>query len=38
MTGHIAKQGFMLNYLVWYQHGEVQVPIDDESDGSNDEV
>jgi hypothetical protein len=24
MSGHIAKEGFMLNYLVWHQHGEVQ--------------
>jgi hypothetical protein len=23
MFGHIAKHGFMLNYLVWHQHGEV---------------
>jgi hypothetical protein len=35
--GHIAKQGFMLNYLVWHQHGEVQAPTADESDISDDE-
>jgi hypothetical protein len=35
--GHIAKQGFMLNYLVWHQHGEVQAPATDESDISDDE-
>jgi hypothetical protein len=29
--GHIAKQGFMPNYLVWHQHGEVQAPATDES-------
>jgi hypothetical protein len=23
MFSHIAKRGFMLNYLVWHQHGEV---------------
>jgi hypothetical protein len=23
ISGHIAKQVFMLNYLVWHQHGEV---------------
>jgi hypothetical protein len=23
MSGHIAKHRFMLNYLVWHQHGEV---------------
>jgi hypothetical protein len=23
MSGHIAKHGFMSNYLVWHQHGEV---------------
>jgi hypothetical protein len=33
MCGHIAKNKFMPNYLVWHQHGEVQA----ESDGSNDE-
>jgi hypothetical protein len=33
MCGHIAKHGFMANYLVWHQHGEVQA----ESDGSDDE-
>jgi hypothetical protein len=23
MFGHIAKHGFIPNYLVWHQHGEV---------------
>jgi hypothetical protein len=31
MSGHIAEQGFMLNYLVWHLHGEVQAPATDES-------
>jgi hypothetical protein len=26
MSGHIAKHRFILNYLVWHQHGEVQAP------------
>jgi hypothetical protein len=37
MSGHIAKHGFMSNYLVWHQHGEVQAPIAIESDESDDE-
>jgi hypothetical protein len=37
MSGHIAKHRFMLNYLVWHQHGEVQAPAAAESDGSDDE-
>jgi hypothetical protein len=23
MSSHIAKKGFMSNYLLWHQHGEV---------------
>jgi hypothetical protein len=23
MCAHLAKKGFMLNYLMWHQHGEV---------------
>jgi hypothetical protein len=23
ISGHITKPGFMPNYLVWHQHGEV---------------
>jgi hypothetical protein len=23
MSVHLAKKGFMLNYLLWHQHGEV---------------
>jgi hypothetical protein len=37
MSGHIAKHGFMPNYLVWHQHGEVQAPTVVESDRSDDE-
>jgi hypothetical protein len=37
MSDHIAKEGFMLNYLVWHQHGEVHAPAADESEGNNDE-
>jgi hypothetical protein len=37
MSGHIAKHGFMPNYLMWHQHGEVQAPAPTELDGSDDE-
>jgi hypothetical protein len=37
MSGHIAKKGFMPDYLVWHQHGEVQPPAAVESDGNDDE-
>jgi hypothetical protein len=37
MSGHIAKHGFIPNYLVWHQHGEVQATAPAESDGSDDE-
>jgi hypothetical protein len=33
MSAHLAKKGFMSNYLMWHQHGEVQPPIADELDG-----
>jgi hypothetical protein len=36
MSGNIAKQGFMLNYLVWHRHGEEQAPVADESDRNDD--
>jgi hypothetical protein len=32
MSDHIAKYRFMPNYLVWHQHGEVQVATPVESD------
>jgi hypothetical protein len=37
MSGHIAKKGFMPDYLVWHQHGEVQPPVAVESDENDDE-
>jgi hypothetical protein len=37
MCGHIAKPGFMPNYVVWHQHGEVQAVAPAESDESDDE-
>jgi hypothetical protein len=36
MSAHLAQMGFMLNYLLWYQHGEVQPAIANESDGNDD--
>jgi hypothetical protein len=36
MSAHLAKKGFMSNYLLWHQHGEVQPMIADESDGNDD--
>jgi poly(3-hydroxybutyrate) depolymerase len=36
MSVHIAKKRFMLNYLLWHQHGEVQPVVADESDGNDD--
>jgi hypothetical protein len=35
MSAHIAKKGFMLNYLLWHQHEEVQHAVADESDGND---
>jgi hypothetical protein len=37
MSGHIAKKGFMPDYLVWHQYGEVQPPTAAESDKNDDE-
>jgi hypothetical protein len=37
MSSHIAKHGFMPNYLVWHQHGKVQTSTPTELDGSDDE-
>jgi hypothetical protein len=34
---HITKHGFMSNYLVWHQHGEVQAVAPAESNRSDDE-
>jgi hypothetical protein len=36
MPSHIAKHGFMPNYLVWHQHGEVQAAAPTESNRSGD--
>jgi hypothetical protein len=36
ISNHIANQGFMPNYLVWHQHGEVQALVADESNENND--
>jgi hypothetical protein len=36
MSGHLAKKGFMMNYLLWHQHGEVRPTVADESDENND--
>jgi hypothetical protein len=33
---HLAKKGFISNYLLWKQHGEVQPTVADESDGNDD--
>jgi hypothetical protein len=37
VSAHLAKKGFMSNYLLWHQHGEVQPTVADESD-ANDNV
>jgi hypothetical protein len=36
MSAHLAKNGFMLNCLLWHQHREVKPAIVDESDENND--
>jgi hypothetical protein len=36
MFGHLAKKGFMTNYLLWHQHGEVWLAVADESDENDD--
>jgi hypothetical protein len=36
MSAHIPKTGFMSNYLLWHQHGEVQPAVADKSDGNDD--
>jgi hypothetical protein len=36
MFAHLTKKEFMLNYLVWHQHGEVQPTVTIESDGIDD--
>jgi hypothetical protein len=36
MSAHLAMKEFMLNYLLWHQHKEVQHAVADKSDGNND--
>jgi hypothetical protein len=36
LSTHLSKKGFMSNYLLWHQHGEVQSVVTDESDGNDD--
>jgi hypothetical protein len=36
MSIHLAKKEFMSNYLLWHQHGEVQLTVTDESNGNDD--
>jgi hypothetical protein len=36
MSAHLAKKGFMPNYLLWHQHGEVRPAVADESDENDD--
>jgi hypothetical protein len=37
MQGHLTKDGFMSNYLVWHDHREVEPPAaTPESDGNKD--
>jgi hypothetical protein len=36
MSAHLAKKGFISNYLLWHQHGEVRPAVADESDENDD--
>jgi t-SNARE complex subunit (syntaxin) len=36
MSVHLAKKGFISNYLLWHQHGEVQAAVADESNRNDD--
>jgi hypothetical protein len=36
MSAHLAKKGFISNYILWHQHGEVQHVVADESDENDD--
>jgi hypothetical protein len=36
MSAHLAKKGFMSNYLLCHQHREVQPTVVDELDGNDD--
>jgi hypothetical protein len=36
MSAHLAKKGFISNYILWHQHEEVQHVVVDESDENDD--
>jgi hypothetical protein len=36
ISDHITKQGFITNYLVWHQDGEMKAPATDESNENDD--
>jgi hypothetical protein len=36
MSVHLAKKGFMSNYLLWHRYGEVRPAVADKLDGNND--
>jgi hypothetical protein len=36
MSAHLAKKGFMSNYLLWHQHGDVQLVVADELNENDD--
>jgi hypothetical protein len=36
MSTHLAKKGFISNYLLWHQHGELQPAVADKLDGNDD--
>jgi hypothetical protein len=36
MSCHLAKKGFMADYLLWHQHGEVRLAVVNESDANDD--
>jgi hypothetical protein len=36
MSAHLAKEGFMSNYILWHQHGKVRSAVADESNGNDD--
>jgi hypothetical protein len=36
MFAHLAKKGFIANYLLWHQHGEMRPAVADESNGNDD--
>jgi hypothetical protein len=36
ISSHLEKKGFILNYFLWHQLGEVQPVVANESDGNDD--